>query len=105
MKEISEGMLYKTLAVFDRVFEIRYGYYEEFERDSKNCEPVPIYPDFRREPLYTKDGRMFVTKFQEICAYGSSRFKDGCCADCPHYIQGEEMIGVCNCAENRRVDE
>ena len=105
MKKIPEGSMYKTLTVFDHVFEIRYGYYEDFERGGAHCEPVPIYPDFRKKPLYTKDGFMFVTKMQELCPYGSSRFRDGCCADCPHYRHGEEMIGMCLCAENRWAEE
>lgn len=102
MKIMPEGALYKTLTIFGNTFEVRYGYYAEFERENENCYPVPIYPDFRENPLYTKDGYPFVTKMQGICRLGSSKFTDGCCADCPHYLHGEEMIGICTCAGNRK---
>ena len=103
MKDLKEGTLYKTLKVFDSVFELRYGYYEEYERQSRFADPVPIYPDFIKEPKYTKDGYPYVTKMQELCEYGSSRFAEGCCAECPHYQHGEEMIGICKCEANRRA--
>ena len=105
MERKPEGTLYKNLTVFDKTFEVRYGYYEKFERENANSYPVPIYPDFLKDPLYTRDGHPFVTKMQELCRFGSSKFKDGCCADCPHYLHGEEMIGICTCAENRRAAE
>lgn len=105
MKKEQEGAVYKQLTVFDKAFEIRYGYYEDFERHSEHCDPVPIYPDFRENPLYTRDGYPFVTKMQELCQYGSSRFSDGCCADCPHYLHGDEMIGICTCKQNRRSSQ
>ena len=105
MQNKIEGALYKTLTVFDKVFEVRYGYYEEFERNNERCEPVPIYPDFRKTPLYTNEGYPFVTKMQELCENGSSRFEDGCCADCPYYLHGDEMIGICSCKANRRATD
>ena len=103
MKDLKEGTLYKTVTVFDRVFELRYGYYEEFERQSRFGDPVPIYPDFIKTPQYTNEGYPFVTKMQELCKYGSSQFEEGCCAECPHYCHGDEMIGICKCEENRRA--
>jgi hypothetical protein len=102
MKIMPEGALYKILTVFDQTFEVRYGYYEDFERENKNCYPVPIYPNFLENPIYTKEGYPFVTKIQELCSFGSSGFADGCCADCPHFSHGEELIGICLCPENRR---
>ena len=105
MKRMPEGAIYKTITAFDNTFEVRYGFYDDFERDSENAYPVPIYPDFRENPLYTKDGYPFVTKMQELCEFGSSKFADGCCADCPHFVHGAEMIGICTCDENRRAAE
>ena len=105
MQKMPEGALYRSLTVFGNTFEVRYGYYEEFERENGLCDPVPIYPNFLENPKYTKDGYPFVTKMQELCAYGSSKFKDGCCADCPHFINGEDMIGICGCWNNRRGTE
>lgn len=105
MERIPEGAVYKTLTVFDNTFEVRYGYYEEFERENDHCYPVPIYPDFLENPLYTKDGHPFVTKMQELCKFGSSKFPDGSCADCPYFQHGAEMIGICTCPENRREEK
>ena len=101
MNKVKDGDLYKTVQLYGASFELRYGYYEEFERAAG--EPIPIYPDFRREPKYTPDGRHFVTQMQELCEHGASQFKEGCCADCRYYRDGEELIGVCDCPENRRA--
>ena len=46
MREIRDGDLYKTVTVHGKTFELRYGYYEEYERESLFSEPIPIYPDF-----------------------------------------------------------
>lgn len=99
---MKEGTLYKTLNIYNRTFEILYGYYEDYERESDMAEPIPIYPNFLKNPLYTNEGRPFVTKMQSLCEYGKSRFAEGCCADCPHYIHGEDLIGICGCDKNRR---
>jgi hypothetical protein len=32
MDRIKDGDLYKTIRIFGKDFEIRYGYYEEFEK-------------------------------------------------------------------------
>jgi hypothetical protein len=32
---------------------------------------------------------------QEICEFGKSKFKDGCCVDCEHYAHGNDLIGIC----------
>ncbi|MBQ9761354.1 MAG: hypothetical protein IJW16_08415 [Clostridia bacterium] len=105
MEQIKEGMLYKNITLHGKTFEIRYGYYEEYERESAFGEPLPIYPDFLKDPVYTDEGHPFVTQMQELCQFGISRYSDGCCADCAHYVHGDEMIGTCRCEENRRVPE
>ncbi len=99
---MKEGTLYKTLTLCDYTFEILYGYYEDYERQSTFGEPTPIYPDFKKDPIYTKEGRPFVTKMQALCENGTSGFDDGCCADCPHYVHGEDLVGICGCEKNRR---
>ena len=95
-----DGDLYKVVTVFGKVFALRYGYYEEFERS--RGEPIPIYPNFRKAPVYTEEGYPFVTQMQELCEHGESRFDDGCCADCRYYRDGDELIGICLCEKNRR---
>ncbi len=92
-----EGEPYRTVEAFGERFEIRYGYYEEFERESG--EPIPIYPDFEREPRYTVRGEPFVTAMQDMC--GDAEFKavglsDECCENCRYFKRGEELIGICS---------
>ncbi|MBQ8381003.1 MAG: hypothetical protein IJY18_03835 [Clostridia bacterium] len=101
MNKAKDGDLYKTVTLHGVSFELRYGYYEEFERAAG--EPIPIYPDFKAKPIYTSDGIPFVTQMQELCEHGESSFKDGCCADCRYYSDGEELIGVCTHPKNRRA--
>jgi len=100
MNNVKDGDLYKIITLFDKVFEIRYGYYEDYERESG--EPIPIYPDFKSNPEYTDEGLPFVTQMQELCEHGESSFADGCCADCRHYRDGEDLIGVCTNIKNKK---
>ena len=44
--KVKEGDVYKVVKIFDRTFELRYGYYNELDRNGKYNEPIPIYPDF-----------------------------------------------------------
>lgn len=95
MDRVKDGELYKRIRIFDKDFEIRYGYYEDFERESRYGEPVPIYPSFEREPMYTSEGFPFVTQMQGLCPFGDSKFSDGCCVDCSYFCQGDDLIGIC----------
>ena len=91
-----EGELYRKLDIFGEQFEIRYGYYEAFERNSG--VPIPIYPDFIGEPRYTASGEPFVTAMQDMC--GDAEFKasglfDECCENCRYFKRGNDLIGIC----------
>jgi len=99
MNKKNEGDLYRTITLHGHIFEIRYGYYEEYER--ARGEPIPILPDFKRCPLYTGEGFPFVTQMQELCEHGNSRFKEGCCVDCRFYSHGEDLIGICTNEKNK----
>ena len=68
-EEHREGELYKVVTVFGKTFELWYGYYEDYERENPTVEPMPIYPNFRKEPLYTDEGEPFVTMMQDACPY------------------------------------
>lgn len=97
-----EGDLYKRITIAGRTFELYYGYYEEFERHTENSEPMPIYPDFTKDPLYTDDGTPFVTAMQDVCRhYQGEKNGDGC-SDCTHFRKCEELFGLCTCPQNRR---
>ena len=102
MSQIKEGSTYKLFSVEGHTFDIKYGYYEDYERDSMFGELVPIYPDLAADPVYTEDGRPLVTKMQELCPRGNSLYMDGCCADCSHFSDREDLIGVCMCDDNKR---
>lgn len=103
MNKVKDGDLYKIINIFGRTFELRYGYYEEYERDKG--EPIPIYPDFKTNPVYTNEGFPFVTQMQEICEHGESAFSEGCCVDCRHFKFGEELIGICTNKRNKVLKE
>ena len=93
MSKIRDGDIFKVIEVFGKQFEIKYGYYEDYERH--RGEPVPIYPDFERNAEYTDEGRPFVTQMQDLCELGSSKFEEGCCVDCKYYKHGDDLIGIC----------
>ena len=98
-----EGDVYKTVTTFGRTFELRYGFYDEIDRQSPLCEPDVIYPDFLREPLYTDEGAPFVTVMQDACRHyrGSAvRTPDSTCEECKYFRQGEEWFGICECPDN-----
>ncbi len=91
-----EGDLFKRFQLYGHEFEIFYGYYEDIERENPLIDPMPIYPDFLKEPQYTTDGLPFVTKMQDACEYykgDEEKFKE--CAECEYYENGEELIGIC----------
>ena len=100
MNKIKEGELYRVIELFGHKIELRYGYYEERERE--RGEPIPIYPNFKENPLYSDEGFPLVTQMQELCIYGSSKFSDGCCADCEFFENADDLIGVCKNANNKK---
>lgn len=96
--ENKEGELYKVITAYGKTFELRYGYYEECDRQNPLCEPVVIYPDFLSEPVYTDDGTPFVTMVQDACkSYRgeTKRTPNTTCADCKYFQRGEDWIGIC----------
>ena len=101
VKDIKEGDLYKTVCVEGQSFDLYYGYYDDFERESALAEPIPIYPDFKKDPHYTARGEPFVTAMQDMCEcaqFKASGLYDECCGNCKHFRRGEELIGVCEYA-------
>ena len=93
-----EGDLYRVVTTFGRTFELRYGFYDERDRQNPLCEPVIIYPDFLKEPLYTDAGDPFVTMLQDACSCyqgETKRTPDTTCSECKHFKQGEEWFGIC----------
>lgn len=94
-----------TVTVHGYIFHIRYGYYEESDREYG--EPVAVYPDLKSEPVYSAEGYPLVTAIQQPCEYytvHSGREKEDCCSDCIHYPNSRDEIGICKC-EDRRIKE
>ncbi len=103
MNKIRDGDLYKRIEAFGKTFDIRYGYYEDYERQAG--EPIPIYPDFISFPEYTEDGRPFVTAMQDSCNHGKLKdYSFGFCNDCDFYESADDFIGVCICKQNRKKE-
>ncbi len=93
-----EGDLYKVVECQGKTFEIRYGYYEEIDRQ---YEPVAIYPDFLQEPMYTGDGIPFATQMQDVCPHYSGSEPDDCCGGCDHFQKDTDLFGLCTCKLRR----
>lgn len=96
-----EGELYKTVCTFGKSFELRYGYYDDIDR---NHPPDVIYPDFKKTPVFTDAGEPFVTMMQDACRGfrgAEERTSDTTCADCEHFLRGEEWFGICKNVNNK----
>ncbi len=100
MKKPKIGSLYKVIAVEDRKFEIYYGFYSDSERELWT-EPIPIYPNFLKEPIYTGSGKPLARADQDVCRHYRPKPNESgekWCNDCTHFEPGEELIGICNCS-------
>ena len=96
--EHKEGEVYKVVTTFGKTFELRYGFYEEQDRQSPLCEPAIIYPDFLKYPICTDNGEPFVTMMQDACVRFKGEDKltrDTTCAECKYFERGEEWFGIC----------
>ncbi len=101
-----EGDLYKEVTIFDKTFRLLYGYYESYERESLFNEPMPIYPDFIKEPQYTSEGIPIATAMQTVCEfYNGKKDEDSSCSDCVFFQKGEELFGLCHCPQNKRCQK
>lgn len=87
-----DGDIYKLINIEDKTFEIRYGYYEDFERE--NNDPVPIYPDFLKEPIHV-GGVPLVTAMQDACDSFDGSDRDIGCFACKYYESCDDLIGRC----------
>ena len=101
-----EGELFKVIHLYGKTFEIRYGFYEECDRNNQFAEPMEIYPDFLKQPQYTDEGIPFITAIQSPCSYfAGNRDANSICEDCAHYLHGEELLGTCTCPQNQKPME
>lgn len=100
LNKVKEGEDFKTISIGGSTFTIKYGYYEDYERELG--EPIPIYPDFKKEPTYADDKRLFVTQMQDTCKYSNVKTEDSFCVECKHFRYGEDLIGFCNHEKNKK---
>lgn len=94
-----EGDLYKTVTVGGHTFELRYGYYEEYERAL--CPPVVLFPDLIASPLYSSDGCPLVTQIQDACQHFEPKHDqaDEWCGDCTYFSGQDPELGICRCGQ------
>ena len=97
-----EGELYRSVDVFGKIFNIYYGYYEDYERQSPYNDPVPVYPDLRGNPEYDGNGNPIVTEMQVACPHYSGITAEDSCSYCPHYKRVDDLFGICLCKQNRK---
>ena len=91
-----EGDVYKEISICGIPFRLVYGYYEEFERESPFNEPMPIYPDFIKAPLYADDGIPFVTAMQDICQHYKGKVEGDSCSNCIFFTPSKDLFGFCS---------
>ena len=99
-----EGDVAKRITAFGKAFILYYGYYSENDREKGIEGLLPIYPDFLKAPVYTEEGFPFVTQMQDACEHLLPLSEDGDCFSCRHYRQGDDLLGICTCVQNKRKD-
>ncbi len=107
MTQIKDGALYKVFEIEGVRFEIFYGYETEAEKQN-GWEPSPLYPDFARRPQYTKGGHPFTLAYGGPCPHYRPLNRDAddeWCANCPHFDQREEFVGLCKSPHRVRKNE
>lgn len=105
MENIKEGSLYKSIDLHGTNFKIKYGYYDDKDRHSKYNEPIPIFPDFIKNPMYTNKGQPFVTHMQDKCIHYIGDESADSCYKCKHFVKGIDLIGICSCPINQKKEE
>ena len=100
-----EGQLYKAFTLEGHGFELKYGYYEDREREL--CPPVVIFPDLVASPLYSSRGYPLVTQIQDPCRHFKPHTKapEHWCGDCAYFTGEHREIGICSCDANRITTE
>ena len=103
---IREGDVFRNIVVDGKSFEIRYGYYENYERDAG--DPIPIYPDFYDSPTFGRSGLRIVSAIQQACEAFTPKCngceKEGDCGFCKYYAENQagDMIGICQNEINKK---
>ncbi len=104
-KHPREGDLFSVFLVGGHAFEIRYGHYTDEERAAGN-EPVPIYPNLDKSPLYNEEGFRITNCISEGCRHFTAK-RPKCierqCIYCTYYDTSVCLdIGICRCEKQRQ---
>jgi hypothetical protein len=100
--EAREGDVYAVVTVFDKTFELKYGYYDDKDRSGP---PDVIYPDFIHHPIYIQSGEPIVTMMQDACQHYRGNIKradDATCGECKHFCRAKEWFGVCRLPKKQK---
>ena len=98
-----EGDLYREVTIHGKTFRLLYGFYEDFEREGPLNEPMPVYPDFVKDPMYAPGGQPLVTAIQDACRFFLGRPGGDSCGDCSYFRKEEELFGLCHCPKNQNT--
>ena len=105
VSNIKDGALYKTIEIGGTRFDIYYGFYNEREK-KLGYEPTPIYPDFDKNPSYTKNGTLIVAVYKDLCEHFKplpQTIELNGCVNCVYFDKKEECIGLCKCTAKQRA--
>lgn len=100
-----EGELYKTITVAGHSFDLRYGYYEEYERSLG--PPVVVFPNLIVSPLYSPEGHPLATQIQDPCQYFelAAGREEHWCGDCAYFFGEHPEIGECRCKHHKIIPQ
>ena len=107
MTAIKEGDVFRRVEIDGKLFEIRYGYYEDYEREAG--DPIPIYPDLHAVPTFGESGLRIVSAIQQACENFSPKCngceKEADCGFCKHYREAHpgDMLGICQNENNGKA--
>jgi len=100
-----EGEIYEVVEIEGHRFEIVCGY--NGKQDKKAGIALPMYPNFKKTPKYTKEGYQLATCLQDGCKYyepipDGDNEKD--CIDCKYFeSKNRSVIGICKCEKRRKT--
>ena len=101
--EPREDELYAVVTVHGKLFELRYGYYDDRDRGEP---PDVIYPDLIKHPVYTDSGEPLITMMQDACPHylgDTQKKEDAACGECSFFERGPEWFGRCRSPSNKKA--
>ena len=104
------GMESAGLGIETRVFTVGEASLKiPFRFDEKCRRYIGEIPDFEQEPVYTAEGKPWVSAVQDMCTCGEDKefepFAGRDCGACRFFVREKEddIIGVCDCKSRWRA--